>query len=71
MTVYDAKGTVLATGALAEGTLSARGVAFEFGIENIPDRDMYQVEVSHRGKLAYSRADLEGKGWQVDLTLGD
>lgn len=35
----------------------------------LSDADFYSVEVAHRGKVNYSRADLEAKAWHVDLTL--
>lgn len=41
---------------------------FSFEVE-VPDASFYSVEVSHRGAVNYSRADLEAAAWTLDLTL--
>lgn len=41
-----------------------------FSIPELPEADFYTVEVSHRGGMSYSAADLEARGWQVSLSLG-
>lgn len=43
---------------------------FGFDLENVPDAPFYSIEVSHRGALTYSRADLESRQWFLELTLG-
>ena len=72
VTVSDAGGTVLAIGELSGGRLVGGLFQFQFDFEvhNVPDSAIYQVEVSHRGQLRYTREDMETKGWSVVLTLG-
>jgi hypothetical protein len=36
----------------------------------LPDRDAYRIQVSNRGYVEFSRADLERSGWKADLTIG-
>lgn len=43
---------------------------YRFAI-SVPDADFYSVDVAKRGAVTYSRADLEGYGWVVVLTLGE
>lgn len=77
--VTDGGGEILALGALEAGELTdflgpyrEKGweCTFTFEVAEIPDADFYQVEVSHRGELAYTPEELEAAGWNVDLTLG-
>jgi hypothetical protein len=38
---------------------------------DVPDGlDFYTVEVSHRGGLTYTHAEMEAADWVVGLTLG-
>lgn len=40
-------------------------------VPNVPtDRAFYSAEVSHRGAVTVSKADLEQKGWTFKLELG-
>lgn len=64
VTVQDGEGTILATTTLAGGILNSRGCTFSFSTE-VPDADFYQVTITHRGALTYSRTDLEANGWKV------
>jgi hypothetical protein len=43
--------------------------AFDFTVSDLRDGEFLSVEVSHRGKVTYSRTDLEANGWAVGLTL--
>lgn len=77
VTVYSGSGEVLATGQLGRGddhgwtpnddTERSNQCWFTFTV-SVPRSDFYQVEVSHRGKQAYSRSDVNGG--TVALTLG-
>lgn len=42
---------------------------FPFTVK-VPNRDVYQVEVSHRGAITYSRSKLEDANWRLHLTVG-
>lgn len=73
VTVYDAGGTVVATGELGEGRFVGQKLddpcAFPFTVANVPGGgQFYQVEVSHRGKVTVT-ADA-AKAGAVKLTLG-
>jgi hypothetical protein len=70
VTISDNKGAVLAVGALKSGTLTLSGVHFDFTIPNVPDTDIYQVDVSNRGSMNYARETLASNGWNVALQLG-
>ena len=64
VTIKDGAGAVLATTELVGGTLSARGCTFTFSAE-VSDADFYQVAVTRRGSLNFSRTDLATTGWRV------
>lgn len=78
VTVYDAAGAVLAAGTLGVGdpqidnSQSDGGdspCALPITVHDVPGgHDMYQVEVSHRGKIAFSAADAQAG--RVEITLG-
>lgn len=72
--VKDGAGAVLATGRLGQGKAGSLGAGptaianwceFSWSISNLPDSAFYEVEVSHRGGLTYSRAQLDSMGWTV------
>lgn len=76
VTVKDENGTVIATGRLEGGQQvevpSATLYICEFGFQvDVPaDKSFYAIEVSHRGEITYSRAEMEESAWTVDLELG-
>ena len=43
---------------------------FEFTVDGVRDADFYTVEVSHRGGLSFSKAEMEANGWTVEASLG-
>ncbi|MEU6803876.1 hypothetical protein [Streptomyces neyagawaensis] len=60
VTVYDAAGTVVATGRLGDSTLSSGTCTFEVAVEDVPrGEDFYKVEVSHRGTVQLSGDEAE------------
>jgi hypothetical protein len=71
VTVYDAKGIVIATGSLGQGALMGGGAscAFPIIVAAVPEgSDFYQVEVSHRGKISVQAADA--RAGRVAVSLG-
>jgi hypothetical protein len=69
--VKDESGKVLATGSLGSGKITDPATCeFSFSLADVPDAKFYQIEVSHRGALTYSRDDLDKRGWKVEFTLG-
>lgn len=68
MTVSDAAGTVVATGALRPGTGLSSGCLFPFTVNDVPTTsDSYSVEVGHRGEVTFGRDDLDLFGAQLSL----
>jgi hypothetical protein len=59
--VTDGEGKTLAIGRLGTGTAAKKALClYGFTIEDVPgDADFYAIEVAHRGKVQYSRADLD------------
>ena len=66
--VSDGSGKVLATSNLTGGVLSSDGCTFTYSAE-VADADFYSVDVTHRGALTYSRAELENANWEVDSEI--
>ncbi|MFE9743853.1 hypothetical protein ACFYOT_03000 [Saccharothrix saharensis] len=69
VTVYDAAGKAVGLGRLYNAQYTAGSCVFEFTVGNVPlGDDIYQVEVSHRGKVSYRFEDAESG--RVNLSLG-
>ena len=71
--VLDGAGTTIGTGTLGAGHRapdSTSKCTFDFAVAGVPKADFYSVKVSHRGGPTYSFADLQSRGWKVDLTIG-
>jgi hypothetical protein len=66
VTVYDAHGTVIGSGALGDGTVQSTDCVFAFSVPAVSKTNFYQVEVSHRGKITVTPAEVGS----VSLTLG-
>lgn len=72
VTVYDANGTVVATGVLGVGTdevpLSRQRCVFPISVPGVPAGPrFYQVEISHRGKLTLSADDATAGRFTASL----
>jgi hypothetical protein len=70
VTVSDESGKLLATSQLGRGDDNRPYCVFAFKVDGVPTAKVYQVEVAHRGKVAYSASDLAAAGWKADLRLG-
>ncbi len=70
ITIYDNTGTMLAIGRLGDGKVITPGEClFNFEVPDVPaGHDLYQIEVSHRGKIAFTEED--GLLGRVSLSLG-
>lgn len=71
VTVYSSSGEALATGSLAGASYweATNVCTFRFVIIDVPGgHNMYQVEVSHRGKVAVREADA--RAGNVIVSLG-
>lgn len=70
VTIKDEAGKILATTKLASGHAATTQICdFTFSA-NVEDAKFYQVEVSHRGAVTYSKDDLDRAGWKIATTLG-
>ena len=66
--VHDGDGNALATTKLVGGTLTAQGCIFTFGVK-VSGADLYEVTVTQRDALTFSRTDLEAHGWAARIDL--
>ncbi|MFB7341863.1 hypothetical protein [Streptomyces hydrogenans] len=58
VTVYDASGTVVATGELGESTRQGGACSFDVLVPDVPTGEgFYQVEVTHRGTIQLSEEE--------------
>ncbi|WP_234338298.1 hypothetical protein [Streptomyces sp. NRRL F-5727] len=58
VTVYDAAGTVIATGALGESTRAGTACSFEVIVPDVPAGEgFHKVEITHRGTLQISEPE--------------
>ncbi|MBT2392281.1 hypothetical protein J7E87_23370 [Streptomyces sp. ISL-1] len=68
--ITDAAGTLVAHGSLDLGEKTEAGCTFPFTVDDItPGSKFYTVEVSHRGGLTQTEAELRAGG--LEFTLGD
>ncbi len=76
VTVTNESGTTIATARLSQGEIvdtyraSVITCEWSFAIEDVPDAEFYDIEVSHRGTLTYSREEMEKMEWEVAFELG-
>lgn len=69
VTITDAAGATVAIGRLGLGDRQNTGCVFGFSVTDVPTgRHFYGIEVSHRGVVKFSEAEL--KSQSVALTLG-
>lgn len=66
---YDAAGNLLAAAPLEGGLLDFSGCHFTFEM-TLPVTDTYDFEISQRGRIAYTHAELERGGFEVSFSLG-
>lgn len=66
VTVYDDTGKIAGVGTLGKGERGSAWCTWGFSVAGLPDAPYYQVEISHRGKIAVKRADVG----TVTLSLG-
>ena len=71
VTVKNETGTVIGTGTFGVGTITIDGPCeFHFAVPNVSKAAFYQIEAGRRGILRYSYGQMQGKNWQVAITLG-
>jgi hypothetical protein len=73
--VSDEDGELLAVGSLGEGLVSQDSTPiftkchFPISVSDVPEARFYSIEVSHRGEISYSKAELEQRNWNVEFNL--
>jgi hypothetical protein len=74
--VRDKSGAAVGSATLGDGILHQQPLRgrdddcqFRYSL-TVPERDTYRIQVSGRGYVEFSRADLERSGWKADLTVG-
>ncbi|MFJ7181081.1 hypothetical protein ACIQXA_32880 [Streptomyces massasporeus] len=68
VTVYDAAGTVVATGQLEDSKMNSGTCTFEVAVEDVPrGQDFYKVEISHRGTVQLSGDEAEAGRFGASL----
>ena len=73
VSVKNQSGTLIGSGRLGPGKIEGdvlKACVFPFEVTGVKDAEFFQVEVSRRGGLSYSKADMEQKGWTVSASLG-
>jgi len=72
VTVTDDSGRIIKVSELSTGVYgSSSSCVFKFKAEKVPYSEVYQIEVSHRGKVVYSRQAIIDANYTVNMTLGD
>jgi len=74
VSVKNQSGTLIGSGRLGPGTVQGgstlKWCVFPFEVGGVKDAQFFQVEVSRRGGLSYSKADMEKNDWTVHASLG-
>jgi hypothetical protein len=62
--------TISAT-SLGEGTGNSTVCTFKFTLADVPDNaTFYNIQISHRGTVSFSHADMVKSGWTIGLSIG-
>jgi hypothetical protein len=70
VTVRSETGETIATTELDSGEFfDGIGCEYTFTV-GVPDARFYRIEVSHRGEVEFSKAELEANDWEASLSLG-
>jgi hypothetical protein len=79
--VRDAQGAVIGQASFGPGRTAGRGdvsrfglrsaCVFRFVVRSVPDASAYTFQVSTRGGLTYSYAELSRSKWRIGAVLGD
>jgi hypothetical protein len=70
VTLRDRQSSVIAIATLGAGEGLGGSCRFVFTFPGVPEIPAYTIEVSHRGGITKSLADLRADGWNVALQLG-
>jgi hypothetical protein len=71
VTVKNGDGKLLGVTDLSSGvTVGSYMCKFSFELE-VSKSDFYSFDIGNRDEVSYSKEELEDKGWNLELTLGD
>jgi hypothetical protein len=73
VTVKDQKGTLIGSGRLGPRRIESsilKAYVFPFEATGGKDAEFFQVEVSRRGAISYSKAEMQNNDWTVHASLG-
>jgi|SRR5664280_387743 len=71
VTLLDSSNRTIGVSSLGSGTSSSGDCVFKFDFGPVPvTSDFYAVDSSRRGKTTYSKAELQGNNWKLDLSIG-
>ncbi len=69
--ITDQTGRILSSGALEAGSASGTTCVYDFSLPSVrQDEQQYAVEITHRGKVVTSAAEMQSDGWTFGVTLG-
>jgi hypothetical protein len=73
--VRNSSGAAIGTATLGSGDLRLTGsrrndCVYTFSLR-VPDASQYQIEVSNRGLVSFSRADMVKAHWKAELRIGN
>lgn len=72
VTIRDGSGELIGSGNLDAGSTVGDGTCtFLWFIDDVSEVDFYEIEVSSRGALTYSKAEMEEANWIVQGSIGD
>jgi len=70
ITIKDESGTIVGTASLNGGIGTANSCSFPFLAKDVGEAKFYTFESGDYGEVTFSRADIESKGWRVELAIG-
>jgi hypothetical protein len=71
VSIRDQNNDLIGKSSLGAGAPSEGACEYSFTVAAVPaNMKFYSIEVSHRGALTYSLADMKSMDWTVDMTLG-
>jgi len=71
VTVKNGDGKLLGVTDLSSGvTVGSYMCKFSFELE-VSKSDFYSFDIGNRDEVSYAKEELEDKGWNLELTLGD
>lgn len=67
----DENDKTIAATSLGAGTGNAVVCTFHFTLSDVPDNaTFYNIQISHRGTVSFSHADMVKNGWAIELSMG-